>query len=54
MAHALSSAIVPASPTVDAVMATRRAASFPKRSIKTTTKIAGLKLALSMTDLTTL
>jgi len=45
---------VPASPTVDSVMATRRAASFTTRSIKTSTKLAGLRLALSMTDLTTL
>ncbi len=45
---------MPDSPTVDAVMAQQRAASFTKRSIKTSTKTAGLKLALSMTDLTTL
>ncbi|MBK7404718.1 MAG: deoxyribose-phosphate aldolase [Phycisphaerales bacterium] len=45
---------LPASPTVDAIMATRRAASFTTRSIKTSTKLAGLKLALAMTDLTTL
>lgn len=42
------------SPTVDAVMAQERAASFTKRSIKTSTKLAGLTLALSMLDLTTL
>ena len=41
-------------PTVDAVMATERAASFTKRSIKTHTKRAALELALSMLDLTTL
>ena len=41
-------------PTVDPVMAEQRAASFTKRSIKTTAKMAGLKLALSMVDLTTL
>jgi deoxyribose-phosphate aldolase len=40
--------------TVDRVMADRRAASFTKRSIKTSAKEAGLKLALSMVDLTTL
>lgn len=40
--------------TVDRVMADQRAASFTKRSIKTTTKVSGLKLALSMLDLTTL
>lgn len=42
------------SPRVDAVMAAERAASFTKRSIKTKSKMAGLKLALSMLDLTTL
>ncbi len=40
--------------TVDRVMADQRAASFTKRSIKTTAKAAGLRLALSMLDLTTL
>ena len=45
---------LPPSPTVDTIMATRRAASFTTRSIKTSTKLAGLKLALAMTDLTTL
>lgn len=35
-------------------MAESRAASFTKRSIKTTAKLAGLRLALSMVDLTTL
>jgi len=42
------------SPTVDAVMAAERAASFTKRSIKTTAKAEGLMLAMSMLDLTTL
>jgi deoxyribose-phosphate aldolase len=42
------------SPSVDAVMVAERAASFTKRSIKATSKMAGLKLALSMLDLTTL
>jgi deoxyribose-phosphate aldolase len=41
-------------PTVDQIMAEERAASFGKRSIKTTAKLAGLKLAVSMMDLTTL
>jgi deoxyribose-phosphate aldolase len=41
-------------PTVDAVMAEERAASFAKRSIKTSAKLAGLKMAVSMMDLTTL
>jgi deoxyribose-phosphate aldolase len=40
--------------TVDAVMAAERAASFTKRSLKSSTKAAGLRLALSMLDLTTL
>jgi deoxyribose-phosphate aldolase len=41
-------------PTIDAVMAEERAASFTKRSIKTSAKVAGLKMAVSMMDLTTL
>jgi deoxyribose-phosphate aldolase len=41
-------------PTVDAVMAEERAAAFTKRSIKTSAKLAGLKMAVSMCDLTTL
>lgn len=41
-------------PTVDAIMAEERAAAFTKRSIKTSAKLAGLKLAVSMCDLTTL
>ena len=40
--------------TVDRVMADRRAAEFTTRSIKTSAKEAGLRLALSMVDLTTL
>jgi len=35
-------------------MAEERAAAFTKRSIKTTSKLAGLKLAVAMMDLTTL
>jgi deoxyribose-phosphate aldolase len=42
------------SPTVDRVMADQRAASFQTRSIKAGAKLAGLKLAVSMVDLTTL
>lgn len=42
------------SPVVDKVMVEQRAASFTKRSIKTSAKTAGLRLALSMLDLTTL
>jgi len=41
-------------PTVDQVMVEERAASFAKRSIKTSTKIAGLRMVCSMMDLTTL
>jgi deoxyribose-phosphate aldolase len=42
------------SPPVDAVMAAERAASFTKRSIKSSAKVSGLWLAMSMLDLTTL
>ncbi len=41
-------------PTVDQIMVEERAASFTKRSIKTSAKLAGLKMAVSMMDLTTL
>jgi deoxyribose-phosphate aldolase len=41
-------------PTVDQVMVEERAASFTKRSLKTSAKLAGLKMAVSMCDLTTL
>lgn len=41
-------------PTVDQIMVEERAASFTRRSIKTTAKLAGLKMAVSMMDLTTL
>jgi deoxyribose-phosphate aldolase len=40
--------------TVDQVMVEERAGAFAKRSIKTSAKLAGLKLAISMMDLTTL
>src|SRR5215217_1651776 len=40
--------------TIDQVMTDERAASFTKRSIKTTAKLQGLKLAVAMMDLTTL
>jgi len=43
-----------APPAVDAVGVEERAASFGKRSIKKGTKVAGLKLAVAMMDLTTL
>jgi len=45
---------VPGIPTVDAVMVEERAAAFTRRSIKTSAKLAGLKMAVSMCDLTTL
>ena len=41
-------------PSIDQVMVEERAASFTKRSLKTRSKLAGLKLAVSMMDLTTL
>ena len=41
-------------PTIDQVMVEERAATFGKRSIKTSAKLEGLKLAVSMMDLTTL
>lgn len=47
-------AAIPASPTVDRVMADARAAAFATRSIKKDAKVAGLLLAVSMIDLTTL
>ena len=45
---------LPEVPPVDEVMVRERAASFQKRSIKSTAKAEGLKLAVSMMDLTTL
>src|SRR5206468_7206054 len=48
-------AAVPSSPrTIDQVMVEERAAAFGKRSIKASAKLSGLKLAVSMMDLTTL
>src|SRR3954466_8167346 len=41
-------------PTVDQTMVEERASAFAKRSIKTSAKLEGLKLAVSMMDLTTL
>ncbi|HEY8899690.1 MAG TPA: deoxyribose-phosphate aldolase [Chthoniobacterales bacterium] len=40
--------------SIDQVMADERAATFARRSIKASAKLEGLKLALSMMDLTTL
>ncbi len=45
---------LPDSPTIDQVMVEERAASFTRRSIKTTAKAEGLRLIVSMMDLTTL
>ena len=41
-------------PTIDQVMAEERASAFTKRSIKNASKLAGLKMVVSMMDLTTL
>ncbi len=41
-------------PTVDQVTIEERAASFTKRSIKTSAKLAGLKMVVSMMDITSL
>jgi deoxyribose-phosphate aldolase len=40
--------------TVDQIMTEERAAAFTKRSIKTSAKLAGLKMVVGMCDLTTL
>ncbi len=45
---------IPASPTVDKVYVEERASALAKRSIKKASKVAGLKLTVSMIDLTTL
>ena len=50
----MTSTPLPTSPTVDAVMVDRRAASFTTRSIKKSSKLAALDLITSMIDLTTL
>ncbi len=47
-------ATVTASTSIDQVMVEERAAAFGKRSIKAGAKLAGLKLIVSMMDLTTL
>ncbi len=41
-------------PPIDQIGVEERAASFQKRSLKAATKLAGLKMAVSMMDLTTL
>src|ERR1039457_7253113 len=40
--------------SIDQIMVEERAASFTKRSIKTSAKLAGLNMVVSMMDLTTL
>src|ERR1039458_8820429 len=40
--------------SIDQIMAEERAAAFTKRSIKTSAKLAGLKMVVSMMDMTTL
>src|SRR5213596_3358865 len=45
---------MPRALTIDQIMAEERAGAFAKRSIKTSAKLAGLKMAISMMDLTTL
>src|SRR5256885_3163899 len=42
------------SPAIDQVMIEERAAAFTKRSVKAGAKLAGLKMVVSMMDLTTL
>jgi deoxyribose-phosphate aldolase len=46
--------VEPVLTTIDQVMVEERANAFAKRSIKTSAKLEGLKLAVSMMDLTTL
>lgn len=41
-------------PTIDQITVEERAAAFGKRSLKASAKLAGLKMAISMMDLTTL
>src|SRR6266576_3509068 len=45
---------MPRALTIDQVMVEERAGAFAKRSIKTSAKLSGLKMAISMMDLTTL
>ena len=52
--HSNGTSAAPVFPTIDQIMVEERAAAFGKRSIKTSAKLAGLKLAISMMDLTTL
>src|ERR1700735_170441 len=48
------SSLVTRHSSIDQVMVEERATGFTKRSIKTSAKLAGLKMAVSMMDLTTL
>lgn len=50
----MSPLVLPPSPGVDRVATDERAAKLAKRSIKKASKVAGLKLAVTMMDLTTL
>lgn len=50
----MSKASAPVSRSIDQIMIEERAAAFGKRSIKTSAKLQGLKLVISMMDLTTL
>src|SRR5438067_6569829 len=52
--NAKRSPAMPRSLSIDQVMVEERAGAFAKRSIKTSAKLAGLKMAVSMMDLTTL
>lgn len=53
--HSMSAmSTLPSSPTVDTIAAQQRARSFTTRSIKNDAKAQALRLAISMTDLTTL
>src|SRR2546421_12801769 len=49
-----SALALPRSLAIDQVMVEERAGAFTKRSIKTSAKLKGLKLVISMMDLTTL
>lgn len=50
----MSGFVLPRVPSVDQVMTEQRAQSFATRSLKKAAKVAGLRMVVSMTDLTTL
>src|SRR4051812_40737327 len=52
--HSAAAGLLANGATIDQVMIEERAGAFAKRSIKTSAKLDGLKLAVSMMDLTTL